>query len=129
MHVHTMTASILMQWYVHASVRKPMQIPQWIEIRVNHHQKIAVKTGTDLQLQLQLRYFVPLEYAHTVASDTVSKDLNILAKLPLGLAKSLGSTHTIFRASLASEHSLSIASDTTLSNKPDSKIQQRCHLQ
>jgi hypothetical protein len=42
----------------HPLAQRHMQLPQRIDIREDHDMQVAVKTGTELQLPL--RYFVPL---------------------------------------------------------------------
>lgn len=105
----------------HPLAQRHMQLPQRIEIRVDHDKQLAVKTSTESQLQL--RYFVPLKYVNTVVTVTASKDLVIANKLPLVLTKTQDINKVTFRATLPGVHSLLIAIDATLSSTPYSKIQ------
>jgi hypothetical protein len=105
----------------HPFAQRHIHIPQRTEIRVDHDKQVAVKTGT--QAQLQLRYFVPLEYADTEVTITTSKDLVISNKLPFALTKTQGNANITFHATLTGEHSLLINIYATLNNKPYFKIQ------
>ncbi|MBT0585952.1 hypothetical protein [Alteromonas oceanisediminis] len=91
------------------------------EFKVYHNRDIAVQTGDDRQLQL--RYFLPLEYTHAKVSLVPSEAIRIDNLKPFNLIETRGNLDVTFRAEQPGTHSIVVALDAMIDNKPYSKLQ------